>query len=163
MQSNNSGPHSLSRCSHSLGADERTGPTGEPDQHSDQQAPWGCEGHGYHRGHQLEGRHHATWWDRYSSTISVGLMFSKCSYFLKNDNNLCAVFDVCFQFPCLLVHVVIATPGRILDLMKKGIAKMDRTQIVVMDEVCFTCPFVIFINLNNYWLKMLTTNTNFLF
>lgn len=48
-----------------------------------------------------------------------------------------------FLFSCLLVHVVIATPGRILDLMKKGIAKMDRTQIVVMDEVCFTHPFAI--------------------
>ena len=35
----------------------------------------------------------------------------------------------------LLVHVVVATPGRILDLMKKGVAKMDMTQIMVMDEV----------------------------
>lgn len=45
----------------------------------------------------------------------------------------------------MLVHVVIATPGRILDLMRKGIAKMDRTQIVVMDEVCFAqlLPFLV--------------------
>lgn len=35
----------------------------------------------------------------------------------------------------LLVHVVIATPGRILDLIKKGVAKVDRVQILVMDEV----------------------------
>lgn len=55
----------------------------------------------------------------------------------------------CFQFSHLLVHVVIATPGRILDLMKKGIAKMDRAQIAVMDEVCFSCHFVIF-RLNNF-------------
>jgi len=33
------------------------------------------------------------------------------------------------------VHVVIATPGRILDLIKKGVAKVDRVQMMVMDEV----------------------------
>ncbi|KAG7457245.1 putative ATP-dependent RNA helicase ddx6 [Solea senegalensis] len=33
-----------------------------------------------------------------------------------------------------IVHVVIATPGRILDLIKKGIAKVDKTQMMVMDE-----------------------------
>ncbi|KAI2655231.1 putative ATP-dependent RNA helicase DDX6 [Labeo rohita] len=32
------------------------------------------------------------------------------------------------------VHVIIATPGRILDLIKKGVAKVDRAQMVVMDE-----------------------------
>ncbi|KAG5856214.1 hypothetical protein ANANG_G00005660 [Anguilla anguilla] len=32
------------------------------------------------------------------------------------------------------VHVVIATPGRILDLIKKGVAKVDRLQMMVMDE-----------------------------
>jgi ATP-dependent RNA helicase DDX6/DHH1 len=33
-----------------------------------------------------------------------------------------------------LVHVVIATPGRILDLMKKGLAIMDNCGMLVMDE-----------------------------
>lgn len=33
------------------------------------------------------------------------------------------------------MHVVIATPGRILDLIKKGVAKVDKVQIMVMDEV----------------------------
>lgn len=33
------------------------------------------------------------------------------------------------------MHVVIATPGRVLDLIKKGVAKVDRTQMMVMDEV----------------------------
>lgn len=33
------------------------------------------------------------------------------------------------------VHVIIATPGRILDLIKKGIAKVDKVQMMVMDEV----------------------------
>lgn len=37
-----------------------------------------------------------------------------------------------FPYP---VHVIIATPGRILDLMKKGVAKVDRAQMIVMDEV----------------------------
>ena len=37
---------------------------------------------------------------------------------------------------CFSVHVVIATPGRILDLMNKEIAKMNRCATLVMDEVC---------------------------
>ena len=32
------------------------------------------------------------------------------------------------------VHVIIATPGRILDLMEKKVAKMDKCKIMVMDE-----------------------------
>ncbi|XP_048471441.1 probable ATP-dependent RNA helicase ddx6 isoform X2 [Rhincodon typus] len=32
------------------------------------------------------------------------------------------------------VHVVIATPGRILDLIKKGLAKVDNIQMIVLDE-----------------------------
>ncbi len=40
-----------------------------------------------------------------------------------------------FLFIFFAVHVVIATPGRILDLMKKGIAKVDKVQMMVMDEV----------------------------
>lgn len=32
------------------------------------------------------------------------------------------------------VHIIIATPGRILDLMRKGVAKMDCCQMLVMDE-----------------------------
>lgn len=35
------------------------------------------------------------------------------------------------------VHVVIATPGRILDLIKKGVAKVDHVQMIVLDEVIF--------------------------
>jgi ATP-dependent RNA helicase DDX6/DHH1 len=36
----------------------------------------------------------------------------------------------------LPVHVVIATPGRVLDLMEKKIAVMDRCKVLVLDEVC---------------------------
>uniref|UniRef100_A0AAR2JV83 RNA helicase n=1 Tax=Pygocentrus nattereri TaxID=42514 RepID=A0AAR2JV83_PYGNA len=32
------------------------------------------------------------------------------------------------------VHVVIATPGRIVDLIKKGVAKVGKVQMMVMDE-----------------------------
>lgn len=32
------------------------------------------------------------------------------------------------------VHVIIATPGRILDLIKKGLAKVDNIQMIVLDE-----------------------------
>ena len=35
------------------------------------------------------------------------------------------------------VHVVIATPGRVLDLMEKKIAVMDRCKVLVLDEVRF--------------------------
>lgn len=40
-----------------------------------------------------------------------------------------------FMYVFSVVHVIIATPGRILDLIKKGVAKVDRAQMVVMDEV----------------------------
>ena len=33
------------------------------------------------------------------------------------------------------VHAIIATPGRILDLTEKGIAKMDLCKMLVLDEV----------------------------
>jgi len=33
------------------------------------------------------------------------------------------------------VHVIIATPGRILDLLDKSIAKVDHCRILVLDEV----------------------------
>lgn len=33
------------------------------------------------------------------------------------------------------VHVIIATPGRILDLMDKGVANMENCKILVLDEV----------------------------
>lgn len=32
------------------------------------------------------------------------------------------------------VHVIIATPGRILDLMEKGVAQMDNCKILILDE-----------------------------
>ena len=32
------------------------------------------------------------------------------------------------------MHVVIATPGRVLDLMEKKIAVMDRCKVLVLDE-----------------------------
>lgn len=39
-----------------------------------------------------------------------------------------------FKSFSFLVHVVIATPGRILDLIKKGVAKVSQVQMIVLDE-----------------------------
>lgn len=46
------------------------------------------------------------------------------------DLNYCYLFAFYFS-----VHVVIATPGRILDLIKKGVAKVGQVQMIVLDEV----------------------------
>ena len=56
--------------------------------------------------------------------------------------------------PIVIVHVVIATPGRILDLIKKGVAVVDKLQMMVMDEVspalyfwiCFPMLLILFLN-----------------
>ncbi|XP_069497138.1 probable ATP-dependent RNA helicase ddx6 isoform X2 [Ambystoma mexicanum] len=32
------------------------------------------------------------------------------------------------------VHVIVGTPGRLLDLIKKGVAKVNNTQMIIMDE-----------------------------
>lgn len=39
-----------------------------------------------------------------------------------------------FLFSFILVQVIIATPGRILDLMDKKVAYMDHCRILVLDE-----------------------------
>ena len=33
------------------------------------------------------------------------------------------------------VHIIVATPGRILDLASRGVAKLDQCNMVVLDEV----------------------------
>jgi ATP-dependent RNA helicase DDX6/DHH1 len=33
------------------------------------------------------------------------------------------------------VHIIVATPGRVLDLADKGVAKLNNCRIMVMDEV----------------------------
>lgn len=37
-------------------------------------------------------------------------------------------------FLCL-VHIIVATPGRILDLLNKALVKTDSCKILVLDEV----------------------------
>lgn len=37
------------------------------------------------------------------------------------------------------IHVVVATPGRILDLSNKGVCKLNNCRILVMDEVGLGC------------------------
>jgi len=36
----------------------------------------------------------------------------------------------------LTVHAIVATPGRILDLMNKNLVKIGKCGILVLDEVC---------------------------
>jgi len=44
----------------------------------------------------------------------------------------------------LAVHMIVATPGRILDLMNKELVKTDACKILVLDEVCgIYCIFFI--------------------
>lgn len=59
-------------------------------------------------------------------------------------NNVCSS-------PVFIVHVVIATPGRILDLIKKGVAKVDKTQMMVMDEVGLNLNSLFYIDLCLYF------------
>lgn len=40
------------------------------------------------------------------------------------------------------MHVIIATPGRILDLLDKSIAKVDHCKILVLDEVTFELKYL---------------------
>jgi len=39
------------------------------------------------------------------------------------------------KFLLFLVHLVVATPGRILDLLNKGLIKTDNCKVLVLDEV----------------------------
>ena len=50
-----------------------------------------------------------------------------------------------FAYAHPTVHVIVATPGRIIDLMQKGIANVSQCHILVLDEVCMcvcVCVFV---------------------
>ena len=49
--------------------------------------------------------------------------FSECKLF---------IVDICF---IVSVHLVVATPGRILDLMRKTVAKVDKCGMLILDEV----------------------------
>lgn len=40
------------------------------------------------------------------------------------------------------VHVIIATPGRILDLMEKRVAQMDRCNMLILDEVSLVFEYL---------------------
>jgi len=40
-----------------------------------------------------------------------------------------------------IVHILVATPGRVLDLAAKGLAKLEKCTMVVMDEVPFSFFF----------------------
>lgn len=69
--------------------------------------------------------------------------------------SLLTIFDVHFLSSVLIVHVVIATPGRILDLIKKGIAKVDKAQMIVMDEVSLAEFVSVLLFVFNNFLKII--------
>lgn len=50
-------------------------------------------------------------------------------------SNMCPPSKQIIYFFLSVVHVVIATPGRVLDLIKKGVAKVGQVQMIVLDEV----------------------------
>lgn len=59
-----------------------------------------------------------------------------------------------YLFIFFTVHVVIATPGRILDLIKKGVAKVNQVQMIVLDEVSKWFWFLDISNSPNWWLSV---------
>ena len=52
------------------------------------------------------------------------------------------------------VHVVVATPGRILDLAQKGVAKLKECELLVMDEA----RLLVSLKLDPTQFKFLVTN-----
>lgn len=54
-------------------------------------------------------------------------------------------------FLFLSVHVIIATPGRILDLMNKNLVKIGKCGMLVLDEVSLTCLAILFLSVNQIW------------
>lgn len=79
------------------------------------------------------------WWQIHFYLKKFNLCFWLCQFLISHFMSTASLKMLCnmlFVSPFLsTVHVVIATPGRILDLIKKGVAKVDKAQMIVMDEV----------------------------
>ena len=54
------------------------------------------------------------------------------------------------------VHIIVATPGRILDLADKRVAKLGTCRVLVMDEVSAAGPLALTLSIG-LWLACLTT------
>lgn len=70
--------------------------------------------------------------------IVMDMIFTFTKHCLSFVKILCILISIAFFYQCFIyftVHVIIATPGRILDLIKKGLAKVNQVQMVVLDEV----------------------------
>lgn len=65
---------------------------------------------------------------------------------------LLLLVEFLFNYCCMsvAVHVIIATPGRILDLMDKNVANMDHCKVLVLDEVCYYSYHFCTVNKINY-------------
>jgi superfamily II DNA/RNA helicase len=51
-------------------------------------------------------------------------------FFIKKIKNIIILYFFLF----FQVHLIVATPGRILDLMEKKVANVDRCKILCLDE-----------------------------
>lgn len=60
------------------------------------------------------------------------------------------------------VHIVVATPGRILDLIEKGVAKVGSCQILVLDEVSLSLSLSFFYNAKFICVNHFTFSFSFL-
>lgn len=65
------------------------------------------------------------------------------------------IFNIYFT-----VHVVIATPGRILDLIKKGVAKVNQVQMIVLDEVSSVWAVLVFCLFCFKWISVTLNRDN---
>ena len=71
-----------------------------------------------------------------------------------HDFSLYFAYELLMNFRILfLVHVIIATPGRIYDLIKKELANTKDCQMVVMDEVLYMAGKYYFKLGNYYWFE----------
>lgn len=48
------------------------------------------------------------------------------------------------------VHIIVATPGRLLDLCARQVAKLSKTSLFIMDEYCIFIVVVISLELISY-------------
>ncbi|UYV83117.1 DDX6 [Cordylochernes scorpioides] len=69
-----------------------------------------------------------------SKHLNIKVMVTTGGTNLKDDIMRIYENDGEFNMVCPPVHIIIATPGRILDLMEKNIAHMDNCNMLVLDE-----------------------------
>ena len=117
-------------------ADSRAGATDESDLHWIKQA-FRLQSYGNDGRHEPQRRHYATVRSGCVLCLVINTDLSCCQ--------MSMTFLHCwlgFHFSCILfcffliaVHLVIATPGRVLDLMNKHVLRANNCRMLVLDEV----------------------------